>query len=55
MPLVIILSLLVVFTVTSTVFSHTLARGFALGVAGVDAIILHIVTATVRLILVLNI
>ena len=55
LPLVIVLSLLAVFAVTSTVFSHTLARGFALGVAVVDAIILHIVTATVRLILVLNI
>ena len=51
----IVLSLLAVFAVTSTVFSHTLARGFALCVAVVDAIILHIVTATVRLILVLNI
>ena len=53
--LVIILSLLVVFTVTRAVFSHTLACAFRLAIAVIDAIILHIVTATILLILLVNI
>ena len=55
MPLVIILSLLVVFTVTRAVFSHTLACAFRLAIAVIDAIILHVVTATILLILLVNI
>ena len=48
--LVIILSLLVVFTVTSTVFSRTLACAFRLTTVVINAIILHIVTATILLV-----
>lgn len=55
MLLVIILSLLVVFTVTSTVFSRTLACAFHLAIAVIDAIILHIVTATILLVLLVEI
>ena len=53
--MVIILSLLVVFTVTSTVFSRTLACAFHLAIAVIDAIILHIVTATILLVLLVEI
>ena len=50
-----ILCLLVVFTVTRAVFSHALACAFRLAIAVIDAIILHIVTATILLILLVNI
>ena len=53
--MVIILSLLVVFTVTSTVFSRTLACAFHLTTVVINAIILHIVTATILLVLLVEI
>ena len=52
LPLVIVLSLLVVFTVTRAVFSHTLTCSLHLAI---DAIILHIITTTMLLILLVNI
>ena len=54
-PMVIVLSLLAAFTVTRTVFSHPLACAFHLAIAVIDAIVLHIVSATILLILLVNI